>query len=354
MLAVAAVLSLLSPVRTLAVDVASAPVGYVNITLLRASDTIVAVPLAAGIAYSGRITSILPSAGGQFIVKVSGAPAFASDQFKQFYYLRIGTGARHGAYFTIVANTADTLTLDSEGNDYSALAVGDTIKIRRYWTLGTLFPVAESNTPLNPLAASPGPLGPQRRSQIILFDHGYEGINLPAAGVYYFTSAGWYQAVTGNPRADDIVLHPDSSFIIRQPAVIAQDTVWAVAGSVVEEDERIPLFTSSSGPQDNVVALNRPFDTALSASGLDASFVASASTFPNDRRDQLLVFDNTVRAFNKTPVATYYRVGRDWIKAAPGNPTANDTVLNATTGLVIRKFRDATSASTEWVSPHVN
>lgn len=335
-------------------DVASSPVGYVNLPVLRASDTIVAVPLASGIEYRGRIVAVTPGTAGKIDVAVSNAPGFATDQFKDFYYLRLITGHRSGAFFTITANSSDTLTLDSDGYDYSTLAAGDTVCIRRYWTLGTLFPPSAPQTPSNPLTASIGQIGPTRRSQVILFDNTYAGINLPAAGVYYFTVDGWHQAIAGNPRADDVILHPDSSFIIRQPASIANDTTWSVAGAVVEEDERIALFTSPAGPQDNAVAFNRPFDVALGASGLDRAFVASPSTFASDRRDQLLVYDNSVRSFNKTPAAVYYRVGGDWIKAAAGNPVANDDLLSATTGVVVRKFQNATATPAEWLNSPTN
>lgn len=334
----------------LGADLASAPVGYVNVPLLRASDTIVAVPLVSQIEYSGQIAAVTPASAGRFEVTLSRPPGFTADQFKTFYYLRVETGSRRGAYFTIAGNSSTTLTLESDGYDYTALAPGDAVCIRRYWTLGTLFPVSAAETPSNPLSPSVGTLAARRRSQIILFDNTFEGINLPAGGIYFFTVDGWYQATAGNPRADDVILHPDSSFIIRQPATVTADTTWSVAGSVVEGDERIALFTSPAGPQDNAVAFNRPFDIKLSASGLESAFVASPSTFASDRRDQLLVFDNSIRSFNKTPVAIYYRVGHDWIKAVEGNPVANDDVLRATAGIVVRKYVNALGTPAEWLN----
>jgi uncharacterized protein (TIGR02597 family) len=253
-------------------------------------------------------------------------------------------------YFTITGNTAGQLTLDAAGFDFSTIAAGDAFCIRRYWTLAGLFPPAAAGTSANPLTASAGTLGPQRRSQVIIPDNGYAGTNLPAVGVYYFTADGWRQAVAGNPAADNIILHPDSYFTVRQPAAIAADAVWGMAGSVVVEDQRVPLFSRAAGAQDNAVALNRPVDLRLADLGLESGFTASASTLGADRRDQLLVFDNSARTQNKSAAAVYFRVGDAWIKAVSGNPAANDEILGAATGFVVRKFSTPDATTSEWLN----
>lgn len=176
--------------HALATDLASAPVGYVNLPILRASDTIVAVPLVSQIEYSGQIATVTPGAAGHFDLTLSRPPGFTADQFKTFYYLRVETGSRRGTYFTIAGNSPTTLTLESDGYDYTTLAPGDAVCIRRYWTLGTLFPVSAAESPSNPLTASVGTLSARRRSQVILFDNTFQGINLPAGGVYFFTADG--------------------------------------------------------------------------------------------------------------------------------------------------------------------
>ena len=331
-------------------EVTTNPVGYVNIGLLRNSDTIVAVPLALGIEFSGSFSAITLGADGCFTAHVASPVGFITDQFKKFYYVRVRTGNRRGTYFTIVSNSANELTLDSAGHDYSAIAPGDSFCIRRYWTLSTLFPPSVEGTASNPLQSSLGPLGPQRRSQVIIPDSTYDGINLPAIGVYYFTATGWHQAVAGNPNADDIILYPDTSFTVRQPAGIASDATWSLVGSVVEEDQRIPLFTRTSGGQDNAVALNRPIEFRLADSGLATGFVASSSTLGAGRRDQLMIFDNSVRAQNKPASAVYYLVGDNWIRAAFGNPSSNDDLISSTAGMVVRKYETPTGVTAEWLN----
>jgi uncharacterized protein (TIGR02597 family) len=334
----------------LTAEVTTSPVGYVNIGLLRDSDTIVAVPLAPGIKFTGSFSAITPGANGRFTAHVASPVGFIPDQFKKIYYVRIRTGSRRGTYFTIVGNSANELTLDSAGHDFSAIAPGDSFCIHRYWTLATLFPPAVKGTAANPLQSSAGPLGPQRRSQVIIPDNSYDGINLPAVGVYYFTAMGWHQAVAGNPNADDIILYPDSSFTVRQPAGIASDATWSLVGSVAEEDQRIPLFTLTGGGQDNAVALNRSIDFRLADSGLATGFVASESTLGAGRRDQLLIFDNSVRAQNKPASAVYYLVGGNWIRAVSGNPSSNDDLIASTAGMVIRKYETPTGVTAEWLN----
>jgi uncharacterized protein (TIGR02597 family) len=341
---------LLAGTGRVAAEVASSAVGYVNIGLLRDSDTIVAVPLAPAIEFTGQFGAIAPAAGGRFTASVAGTPGFTADRFKDFYYVRVETGARRGMYFTIVANSAAALTLDAAGFDFATIAAGDYFCIRKFWTLATLFPPAAAGTAANPLTASEGTLGPQRRSQVIIPDNGYAGTNLPAVGVYYFTADGWRQAIAGNPAADNIILHPDTYFTVRQPTAIADDTTWSLTGSVVGEDQRIPLFTRTAGAQDNAVALNRPIDLKLADSGLETGFAASASTLGPDRRDQLLVFDNSIRSQNKSAAAIYYRVGSNWIKAVSGNPASNNDVIGATAGFVVRKYQTPAGTTAEWLN----
>ena len=90
--------------RGAAAEAVSAAVGYVDIGLLRDSDSVVAVPLVTSAEFSGQVASVTAGQGGQFSIGVSGVAAFAADQFKQFYYVRFLSGARRGFYCTVVGN----------------------------------------------------------------------------------------------------------------------------------------------------------------------------------------------------------------------------------------------------------
>jgi hypothetical protein len=57
-----------------------------------------------------------------------------------------------------------------------------------------------------------------------------------------------------------------------------------------------------------------------------------------------------VRGQNKSAAAIYYRVGPNWIKSVSGNPTANDDLIDATSGIVIRKYEDSSGTQSEWLN----
>jgi uncharacterized protein (TIGR02597 family) len=107
--------------------------------------------------------------------------------------------------------------------------------------------------------------------------------------------------------------------------------------------------------QDNAVALFRPVDVRLEDLGLltDPSvFTPSNGTSLLQRRDLVLVFDNDAVAINKAPAGIFYfdTAAEIWRDAANGNAEANDAVIPAGTGLIIR--RSSPDGGTRfWVHP---
>jgi uncharacterized protein (TIGR02597 family) len=328
------------------------PVGVVNITIKGNSDTIIAVPLTPNPDYSGKVTSAASGGANAFNLNVTGTTGWAANQFANLYYVRMTSGAKNGMYYTITANTTGQVTVDTAGDNLSTIAANDTFKIFKYWTLATLFPPASAGTPANPLTASASTSPLARQTQILITDPNVSGINNAASAVYYFiASSNWYKGGT-NQIANDVVLYPDNSLIIRQPANITTDIKWASSGSVVLGNLAIPLLTKASGPQDNAIALTRPVDVKFSELNLGGAFMDSASTSPLTRRDQLFVFDNTVPGLNKPVSRIYYRVGGAWLKVvAGGNPVAADSdVIRAGDAFLIRKYQSGTGASVVWTN----
>jgi uncharacterized protein (TIGR02597 family) len=245
-------------------------------------------------------------------------------------------------YYTVTSNTTSNLVVNASGDDLSSIAAGNTFSIYQYWTLGTLFP--HNDPTRNPLTASASTLANARRSQIIIPDNTFSGINLPAQGSYFFTSTGWKKSVTGTPDATNTILFPDDYLIVRQPAAVASDSTMTFVGSVNIDPIALTLSTRSGGTRDNALAVMRPTDMTLAQSGLDIGFVQSASTLANARRDTLFVFDNTVASFNKSAAKIYYRMGGNWIRATTGNPVSNSDVIPAGAGFIVRKYQDASSS----------
>lgn len=322
-------------------SVTTNPVGAFSMTLPRGSDTIVAVPFQNVATFTGAVSSASVS-GTSLTLNVSSSPSWAANAYQGFYYVRFTSGVKNGMYYTVTSNTSGALTVNTAGDDVSGVVAGDTFKLFQHYTLNTLFPFNDATK--NPLTASLNTLATGRRSQVIIPDNNFEGINLPAQGTYYFTSTGWIRAAAGNPVSNDVILYPDEFIIVRQPATVASDVTVVFTGEVSTNALALPLATRTAGTRDNALALTRPVDVTLAASGLAAGFVESLNTLATGRRDQLIVFDNTQIGFNKSAARTYYRFGGNWIRAAAGNPNANAEVLSAGSGFIVRKFQTANAA----------
>jgi len=322
--------------------VATDPVGAVSITIKGNSDTIVTVPLTSMPSYSGAVASTAAGAGTAFNLNVSGTTGWTANQFAGLYYVRMTSGAKNGMYYTITANTTGQVTVDTAGDNLSGIVANDSFKILKYWTLGTLFPPASAGTSANPLTASTGLAAFQMRSQILLPDNTSSGINLSSSGIYFFTtSGGWVSTTSGNPSASNVILWPDSYFVIRQPAAVASDITWTSVGSVLLTKLAIPLATQASTAQDNYIGITRPVDIRLADSGLETGFVDSLGLAAFQRRDTLLVFDNSASGFNKSAAKSLFRYNGTWYEDTAGNPIANDQLLLAGSGFVIRKYKNA-------------
>jgi len=328
--------------------VATDPVGAVSITIKGNSDTIVAVPLTTMPSYSGTVTSAAAGAGTAFNLNVSGTTGWTSNQFATLYYVRMTSGAKNGMYYTITANTSGQVTVDTAGDNLSGIAAADTFKIFKYWTLGTLFPPANTGTPTNPLTASAGLGAPPRSSQIILPDNASAGINLSSTGTFFIASGNWVAASGGNPVSNDTILYPDTYFTIRQPASVAADVAWTSVGSVALSKLVIPLGTRAAGQQDNHVGVTRPVDLKLSELGLETGFMDSTGLGAPQRRDLLLVFDNAAAGFNKSAAKTFFRYAGNWYQASGGSPIANDQIISAGSGLIVRKYQNASATTALW------
>jgi uncharacterized protein (TIGR02597 family) len=165
-------------------------------------------------------------------------------------------------------------------------------------------------------------------------------------------SAGWRK--TTGEVSDDVILFPDSYFIIRHNhSTITAPTLYTPAGTVEMNAVTTPLATRSGGQQDNFVSSGRPVPMKIKDFNLVSSgaFVASTSTLNKGRRDQLLVFNNAVPGINKAPVSTYYYFGGSWRKVG-GTADDGDDVIQPSHGLIIRKYQDAANATHFWTNTY--
>ena len=329
----------------------SAVVGYHETVCPGGSDTDVSVPFHRPAAFVGAVETIRKLATpDRWEIGVAGGPGWTADVFAESHYARMKDGAAAGAILPVKTNAAGEITVawpDLAGPLRSA--AGDALEIIPFWTLATLLPPA-TQTALHP---STGMLSSQRGSELLLFNAARDGIEQAPEAVYFVTAAGWFATGPDFPSANDVIVPPNTGFIVRHQAGAAP-TVFRASLNVDRSPAGSLISARQGHPRDTRVALNRPLPTVLGDLVLNpAQFAPSRNTAPNDRKDELLLFDNAEAAQNKTPAARFFRVGGHWRRVDPANahPVADDTPLNAGAVLVIRKAPARNNAELPWVQP---
>ena len=323
-------------------------IGFNRVTCPAKSDTLVSVPfMKHPVKASGSLASAPNlSTTGQAILSLTSSGNWTTNEFKGKSYVRFTSGAKAGQWYDIIGNTVSTLTIDLNGENGSALASGDALMVVEYWTLNTLFPPGNQTT----IHVSSGNLGYQQKTTVLFPNTTDTGINLPAEGVYFLTSSGWKQFIKDFPSAGDKILPPGLPFVIRHPFGVAA-TDFEPEGRVLRSTDSVMLIQAEASRQDNTAAIFRPMDVPLSNSGLDeAAFASSDSHEPGARKDELLIFDNSVTGFNKPPSLIYYKVSSSWFreegKGAANPPAGQEEVLSASSGVVVRKASGTATMAT--------
>jgi uncharacterized protein (TIGR02597 family) len=347
-------------------SVVSDPLGFNTIVCLENSDTIVGVPFRPNGSQQGSLASAPTGTNGvSATLALAGTPGFTVDEFKDTHYVKFTSGAMDGHFYAITGNTADTLTVDLNGENVPAAATDDGVIIAKFWTLDTLFPPADATTDPtttgHAIVASSGTHPLVRRTQIMFPARDQQGINIPPEKSYFIDASvpQWVENVTGFPAAGTMIIWPDSYIVIRHPASVASSTSFKASGEVETGNFTIPVFRSTQTKQDNFIAIPRPVDVALDDLGLVTTdsattpFTPSASTHPLVRKDMLFVYDNTTALLNRVPSAIYFYTGTPgsdgkWVENVTGFPDAGSKVIPAGAGLLIRKAVADDSSTLFW------
>ena len=342
--------------------VATDPVGFTTIDCLANSDTYVSVPFTRPPEFVGAVQSISGNT-----ITVSGSP-WAANQFgyvagsqPKTYFVLIGPHAssnpKEGNYYTVTGNGTNTLTINPEGDDLSAIQPQTQILVMPYPTLGSVFPVSDANVSFVPSASALS-----RRTQILIPSYGASGINLSTSSTYYYlndannpSNSSWKRV--GGPAAgedpnktnwNDQPFVNSGYFIVRNGATATKLTHL---GSVLMKKSSIPLITRSAGPQDNFVSVVRPTDVKLKDLGLISSGAFTPSTGLS-RKDQLIVFNNSAAGLNKSAAATYFYLNNAWQKVGgttpEEDPDAGNHVIKTGSGFIIRKAATAGGETVVW------
>lgn len=320
------------------------PVGFMTIDTPQGSDTIIAAPFTKAPVFQGAVTS-----QNGFVITATGASF--GDLTTTPHYVQAADGSQAGMIFDVQTNSSTTITLVDNGVQPTGLSAGVQIKVIPYWTLGTLFPASDQGVSFTPSA---GVILPQRRTQILFPNFAGIGINRAAGSIYYFvTNTYWRNTSGGTNNFNNTPILPDSYFIVRNPTNAASDLKLTVAGSVNMGPMAVQLDRQGNTGNDNYVSLGRPVDITLNDLGLISSgaFTPSLGVILPQRRDQLLVFDNSASGINKAAKSIYYYVTNSgWRSTSTGTNDVGNNIIPSAVGYVIRKATNNGTGTVFWTN----
>ena len=345
----------------------SDPVGFNSVTALGNSDTRFSVPLQRPNVFTGTVASVSGN-----VVTVSGTPAWTASQYvyaagtqTNTYYIELITGNKKGMSYTVTDNGASSVTLNLNGDVIDGasnnIVAGDSFKVVPYWTLSTLFPNQ------NGITTTTAVNGTGNLTQILFPDLSTAGVDLTSPATYYYYSgtgfggAGWRKLAGGfTNKKDDDIIPPDVAVVVRQSNV-QTSSILTATGAVPTNNRKYIIGTiAPNTPQDNAIAIDIPVALSLTQSNLFESGAFTGTTAINGTSgDQLLVYDDTTPAYDKTPSATYYYYtgtgfgGAGWRQLAGGftNIKNTDTPFQPGSGFIIRKQATANPSTVVWSLP---
>ena len=339
-------MALARPAAAVPVTLNTAPVGFINLPVPAGSDVLVSPCFARPSVYSGTVGGVSGA-----VITASGSPAWTVNSWVRSlpsqpdtYYVQFKSGTATGRCYTVVSNTAQTVTVDWNG-ETPAAATSDTFVIIPYWTLGTLYPAAEAGTAFTTSSSESS-----HGTEILFPKPAAAGINLTPDATFYFLSGAWRKVGESSSTSFDwTVVAPDSYIIQRNTTAATNVSVFGRVPSGV-----ISVVLSARGgtaKQDNPVALSFPGTVTLDNSNLQGSGAFRASTSPFLHTDELYVFDNTSTGIKKAAAAVYFYYNGAWRKV--GAPITSNFGTTAVfvpgTGVIIRKSgTGSTAASAYW------
>lgn len=318
-----------------AVTVATPPAGYHRLEAGGGRDNWLSLPLVRRAAVVARISAVGPATLSLAGVELA-ADAYAPSATGA-YYLQFVTGALAGRCYQVLGNTADGVTLATEGDDLGAHslgsiatgAAGDLVRIRPYWTVAGLLGQAPSALLFAPLAATSDAIYAEGDA-ILLPDNATLGTEKPPAAVIsYVSSQGWRRRGESGIDASGTSIPPGVPFVWRRSgAAVSALLVGYLSGE--PGLIRLPALPAN-GETDVAVALFHPWPRALADSGLAEAIESSADI--DHARDLLLSPADTRAGFSIPPARQIHLESSGWFE---GTAPADAQTLRYGAGLVVR------------------
>ncbi len=324
------------------------PVAYVNTTISGTNGassnalTFVGLSVTQPVAFQSTVASY--NGGSKMLTPTSGT--FTVDQFNGAngaYFVEIASGTDAGFLSDITATSTTTITT---ADDLSAkLAGGESFKIRKHWTLQSVFgPNANTG---NVVILGTG--SASTADEVLLYDQStqeYITYYYKVGGV--FGGDGWRSTTGGDPLATDqsnTILRVTDGFVIRRkqsPAVTLSLPGAVKLGPTQRTVVPALNFCGDVYAAGTTLANSGLYDPAKPATSLQGG---SAST-----ADQVLIYDGAEY------ITYYYKVGGvfggdGWRSTSGGDPLGTDvsnTPLPAGQAIIIRRLA---SQAFVWTAP---
>lgn len=246
------------------------------------------------------------------------------------YFVEITNGANAGATFDIQATTAGTKTVTLVQNLPAGAAAPLTFKIRKHWTIGSVFgPANESGL---------GGGNSSTADQVLVFDG-------TAYDIYYYQTSGvggigWRKAGNAVSDASNAVLYSEEGVLVKRRQTGAVNIV--LLGAVKTGPTLIPVSAGT-----NIVSNVYAASLTLNSSGLyTGNATTGVSGGTSNTADQVLVWNGI--GYDVYYYQTSGVGGIGWRKAGDAVTDAAGATIPTGSSLVIKR-RGA--AGFNWVAP---
>lgn len=333
-------------------DTVSSPVvGFQEFDCLGGSDTVIAIPFERAATFRGLIHEVSAPSNSdrtRTLTLAGGAPGWSDDELAGSHFLRINSGNAAGRQFPVKSHSGAEVEIEvPAGHPPLPVESGDGIDLIPFWTPASLFPADTQST----LHASSSLLPSQRGSELFFYPSGPTLENISPERVFFVTDSGWFESTEGVPAADDVAIPPHAVLVIRHPEG-ADDTVFRPASLVTAVPSAVVLESKRGVRLDHYVSLSRPLPSTIEQLDfLPREFAPSPGLAPSQRRDLLLIFDNSEAEQNRQPSDRYFFHRGDWYRVGgegEGPTVANDDSLSPGAALVIRKAATLNHQATVW------
>ena len=356
--------------RVEAVDAYTDPVGYYTLNIIGGSDNVMSLPMVRDAVFSGTVGGGITATGFDALAGAV-SPGWTVSQFKyvsgtqpQTFYVEFTSGALKGLYYKINDNTANSASLDTEGdsllnhsvpgNTGTALAVGDSFKIRPYWRIKDVFEV--NGTPI--IESRPSVV--LAKDDVMIPNYSAVGINKAATTIIFHTTQttapangpGWRAAGQGATDFGDYILRPNEAFIVRRRNA-NNVSLTNLGGVLMNKSVSFVPGGDGSSANDIYISINRPAAVSLDSAGLriadQSKSLIKDSASSVLRQDELYAFD-TPAGFNQgAPNIYYYLAGNGWRKVGSAATDIGSTVfLEPGKSYIVRK--KAANAGSDWAN----